>query len=193
MNDYAIVITTINHPTKAVEAIARDIGKLNSSLFLIGDEKSPSDFKQQGATYFDLEEQRRTGFKYAEIAPTRHYARKNIGYLAAIRGGASILIETDDDNIPLDEFWAPRLARINAKLVPGTDWVNIYSYYTDRHVWPRGLPLDCLNETPPNLSEVSTEEIFCPIQQGLANGNPDVDAITVWFCNFHLISETMLL
>lgn len=174
---YGLVITTINYPTKAVEEIARDAVKLNAQFVLIGDQKSPSDFHQPGAFYLDLEAQRKSGFKYAELAPSRHYARKNVGYLTLIRNGVSILIETDDDNIPREEFWNLRKAIQPARIVACTDWVNVYSYFSSALVWPRGLPLDRIKETPPSWDKLISEEVYSPIQQGLADENPDVDAI----------------
>ncbi len=174
---YGIVITTINTPTRAVQNIARDAGKLAAAVYLIGDRKSPPDFCQPGATYLDLAAQRLTGFKYAALAPDCHYARKNVGYLAAIEHGATVLIETDDDNIPRDGFWAPRRAKVSARLVPGEDWVNVYAYFADRLIWPRGLPLDKITVAPPTLEKLEPIDIYCPIQQGLADENPDVDAI----------------
>jgi hypothetical protein len=40
-----------------------------------------------------------------KFLPSKHYARKNLGYLIAIKNGAEIIIETDDDNIPEKNFW----------------------------------------------------------------------------------------
>lgn len=174
---YGIVITTINYPTRAVRDIARDASKLGANVFLIGDQKSPPDFSQPGTTYLDLEAQKQSGFEYAALAPARHYARKNVGYLVAIKAGVTVLVETDDDNIPRDGFWARREARQPARLVPGDDWVNVYSYFASRQIWPRGLPLDRVTVQPPSLEAVEPTEIHCPIQQGLADENPDVDAI----------------
>src|SRR6201999_912046 len=94
----AIVITTINAPTKAVVDFADGARSRGIDLVLIGDEKSPKDFSQDGARYFSIEAQRDSGFTYGRIAPTRHYARKNVGYLEAIRAGAKTIIDTDDDN-----------------------------------------------------------------------------------------------
>src|SRR5579862_6144036 len=104
----AIVITTINVPTKAVIDFAEGARPRGVDVVLIGDEKSPKDFVQDGARYFSLQAQRDSGFTYGRIAPARHYARKNVGYLEAIRAGAEVVGDTDDDNIPLDSFWAPR-------------------------------------------------------------------------------------
>lgn len=174
---HAIVITTINYPTRAIAEIVQSAPKLDAHVILIGDQKSPSNFSQPGATYLDLAAQRDTGFKYAQLAPATHYARKNVGYLIAIRSGATIIIETDDDNIPQEDFWHPRRSTVKAKLLKGSDWVNTYAYYSDKHIWPRGLPLRFINQEPPAWGDLIDCEVYCPIQQGLADGNPDVDAI----------------
>ncbi|MCX4195980.1 STELLO glycosyltransferase family protein [Methylobacterium organophilum] len=177
VDKYAVVITTINHPTRAVKEISNNAHKLNAEFVIIGDSKSPNDFIQPGATYLNLESQTRSGFKYAQIAPTKHYARKNIGYLVAIKNGATILIETDDDNIPYESFWAPRELRRQCKILRDERWVNAYSHFTQDFIWPRGLPLDRIRDANPAWSGLPVEAIDSPIQQGLADGDPDVDAI----------------
>lgn len=174
---YAVVITTINRPTRAVVEIARDAPKLDAHFVLIGDEKSPADFAQQGAEYLDIAAQRASGFAFARIAPTRHYARKNIGYLAAIRAGATILVETDDDNIPLPEFWSPRALDQTGAVLRDTGWVNVYRYFSSTFIWPRGLPLENVQDQGPSVDVLERRTLACPIQQGLADQNPDVDAI----------------
>jgi hypothetical protein len=171
----AIVITTINAPPNAVIDFAQGAQMRGVDLVLIGDQKSPMDFSQDGARYFSLEAQRDSGFAYGRMAPARHYARKNMGYLEAVRAGAQVIVDTDDDNIPLASFWAPRTPNLTARRVNGASWVNIYGYFTDAPIWPRGLPLDRVREPLPPLTAAAS--IYCPIQQGLANENPDVDAI----------------
>ena len=154
-------------PTRAVAEIARDASRLAAEFIIVGDRKSPPDFSQPGATYLDLAAQARTGFRYAAEAPAQHYARKNVGYLHAIVRGATILIETDDDNIPRPEFWQPRSAKVTARVVAHPVWTNVYRYFHPGLVWPRGLPLDQVNEPLPELGE--GQAVYCPIQQGLAD------------------------
>jgi len=173
---YAVVVTTINAPTRAVIEIARDASRLSARFVLVGDERSPADFSQPGATYLDLKAQLATGFELARIQPAGHYARKNIGYLAAIREGATVIIETDDDNIPLPEFWRERRLQMRGRVFTDPPWVNVYKCFSQGHIWPRGLPLDRVRDPAPN-QDAPIEERACPIQQGLANDNPDVDAI----------------
>src|SRR5579872_5535151 len=54
--------------------------------------------------------------------------------------------------------------------------VNIYRHFTnDIGIWPRGLPLDALQETG-SIGPLLAPRT-CPIQQYLADNDPDVDAI----------------
>lgn len=174
---YAIVVTTINPPTRGMVELAGGAGRLGADVIVIGDEKSPKEFALDGADFLDIEAQRRTGFSYAAAVPARHYARKNVGYLVAAARGADVIIETDDDNIPLDGFWGPRSARVRAPVLRRAGWVNVYRYFSEALIWPRGLPLDEVRTQGPARSALPETEMLCPIQQGLANRNPDVDAI----------------
>ena len=171
----SIVVTTINPPTQAMLKIAEGAVRHGSPFFVIGDTKSPPDFTLAGATYLDVEAQRATQFSYAAICPERHYARKNIGYLLAAASGANIIVETDDDNIPVEGFWETRSRACEALEIRQPGWCNVYSHFSDVNIWPRGLPLNHLGHAIQEPSPASS--LDCPIQQGLADVNPDVDAI----------------
>jgi hypothetical protein len=74
-------------------------------------------------------------------------------------------------------------------------WVNVYRYFTDELIWPRGLPLDEIHTPVPAASAAGDQMsgvgrslgschscdswagLRSPIQQGLVNGSPDVDAV----------------
>jgi hypothetical protein len=143
----------------------------------MGDVPSPADFSIDGCEFYSLERQKETGFKIAELLPTRHYSRKNIGYLLAIRTRPSLLLETDDDNKPLPEFWNARSLRQRVPALSGNGWTNVYGYFTEANIWPRGLPLDAIRAPLPEFEALPEMELDCPIQQGLADEDPDVDAI----------------
>ena len=53
----AIIITTINQPSKAVLEIANGCKKNNIPFIIIGDKKTPADFKLEGGHYFDIDSQ----------------------------------------------------------------------------------------------------------------------------------------
>jgi len=174
----AIVVTTISKPNRTLLELARQSYSNKYYFVVIGDMNSPTDLNNiEGSDYFSIERQEKTGLKTAELSPYRHYARKNMGYLLAIKKGAERIIETDDDNYPYPNFWENRTRLQAVKTVTKAGWVNIYRYFSESIIWPRGLPLTEVNSETPSFESLPVHKVDCPIQQGLANGNPDVDAI----------------
>ena len=135
------------------------------------------DFALEGTRYLDLEAQRASGLAYADLCPEDHYARKNIGYLTAIQSGVPLIVETDDDNLPAQGFFAPRAREQRVSTARACGWVNVYRYFADGTTWPRGLPLDEIMRAPVPYDSLAVDIADCPIQQGLADDNPDVDAV----------------
>lgn len=188
------VITTIQQPTDSVRKLAERLVEVNGHLIIAGDTKGPESFDLSDVNRFDaaqltflnIEDQLTSGFALAELLPTEHYARKNIGYLQAIRAGASCIYETDDDNAPLDS-WEQRRQYVSDPVVLQSAseqqpaWVNVYRHFSGENIWPRGLPLDQIHTDLTESADFDTPEsdvgIWAPIQQGLADGAPDVDAI----------------
>ena len=175
MSNFSLVITSIASPqNKILQQIAHQAKKHQVEVILIGDRKSPNDFYLEGINFYSIQHQRQLDFKLAKNLPENHYSRKNIGYLVAISKSYDVIVETDDDNIPYPQFWQERNLQIEAEIVENQGWVNIYKYFTGTNIWPRGLPLEFVKQ-PVENGEI--KEIEAPIQQGLANENPDVDAI----------------
>lgn len=177
MSRPAIVVTSISPPNRVLDAIAQGARGAGFEFLVMGDTKSPEDFNLEGCEFHSVARQEESGFSFARLCPTKHYARKNVGYLIAIRRGAPLILETDDDNIPRPEFWSERQKRANCRVLDGRGWVNVYSYFTDALIWPRGFPLDAVQQQMPDFASLEDTEVDCPIQQGLADENPDVDAI----------------
>jgi hypothetical protein len=173
----ALVVTSIAAPNAVLRALAAGARSRGQEFIVVGDEASPADFQLEGCSFYGLREQYATGFRFAEACPVRHYARKNLGYLLAVRGGARLIVETDDDNIPREDFWSERRRRQSVPASAGAGWVNVYRYFTEENVWPRGLPLDRIKDAPADFDSLEVSDTDCPIQQGLADENPDVDAI----------------
>ena len=140
--------------------------------------KSPADFHLDGCRFLTVEAQLATGLAFARACPLRHYARKNIGYLLAIREGAARIVETDDDNLP-----RPRVLR--RSLTP------VHRSRFGKRRLGECLPLrsqtlssgraayrsNSVQIQPTPLTDLAVADADCPIQQGLADENPDVDAI----------------
>lgn len=171
----ALVITSISPPNHVLRTYAEGCQRHGIDFIVIGDSKSPADFVLDGCDYWSIERQTRSGLNLASLLPEGHYSRKNLGYLIAMERGAEIIIETDDDNLPLVGFWEKRHKEQEARRISAPGWVNPYRYFTDEDVWPRGLPLEEIKTTPAPATEATASH--APIQQGLTDGNPDVDAI----------------
>ncbi len=173
----AVIVTSISPPNPALKQIASECLERAVPFIVIGDLSSPSGFALDGCDFYGISRQLQTGFKCAKLLPTRHYSRKNLGYLLAVRNGSRLIIETDDDNFPRQDFWRSRQRSCLAPALSAGGWVNVYSYFTDSQIWPRGLPLDEVRRQLPDFESLPTLEVNCPIQQGLADENPDVDAV----------------
>ena len=173
----ALVVTSINAPNAALRALAEGASSHGFEFIVCGDTKSPPDFNLNGCHYLSVEDQVKTGLRFAEACPVRTYARKNIGYLLAIRDGAELVVETDDDNLPRPGFFGSRQRMQEIATTEGEGWLNLYRYFTDANIWPRGLPLDMVQRPLPQFEKLAERRVDCPIQQGLADENPDVDAI----------------
>jgi len=211
------VLTTVQAPTRAARSLAGRVAeKAKGRLIVAGDRKGPAAYDLPDATFLSLTAQMSGPFELGRRLPTGHYCRKNIAYLEAVRQGAACIYESDDDNAPLP-CWRPReeflaavrvVARPNGEGLAGVSrWVNVYRYFTEQLIWPRGLPLDEIRTpvpatidhgwTDPDITrrphaaaagsaaaprprpgDPSHGVVWrAPIQQGLVNGAPDVDAI----------------
>lgn len=171
----SLVITSINPPNAALRELAAGCIEHGWGFVLAGDSKSPADFNLEGCRFLSLEAQRRSGFALGEICPDRSYTRKNIGYLEAMRTGAEAIVETDDDNHPDGGFWHRRDEEMVCRVVETDGWVNAYRYFSEGFIYPRGLPLIHARTEVPAAGKPATHP--CPVQQGLANADPDVDAV----------------
>ena len=172
------VLTTIQPPTACVEKLGHSLAAVGSELIVIGDKKGPAKFEQAGAEFLPLARQRELPFRLAGLLPTGHYARKNLGYLLAVGRGAGCIYETDDDNAP-NAHWKPRGVMARAQAAAPRVWMNVYRAFSNENIWPRGLPLDKVNDPAAAAHDPATPlaDFYCPIQQGLADNAPDVDAV----------------
>jgi hypothetical protein len=171
-----LVITSIANAEHPVLCDYAEKAKKNGVGFIVvGDTKSPKEFRLDGCDFYSIERQKSLDFLLLKNLPERHYARKNIGYLQAIRQGAEVIVETDDDNFARDDFWANREKLVTARLYQNEGWVNVYKLFSDKNIWPRGFSLEHIQKQPKVF--LPKEKVLCPIKQGLADENPDVDAL----------------
>ncbi|MCO5248111.1 MAG: STELLO glycosyltransferase family protein [Chitinophagales bacterium] len=178
MTKRALIITSIaSDSMESLNTYAKECKDRDIDFIVIGDTKSPKEFYIDNCDFWSVDRQLELKSEFAQLCPTRHYARKNIGYIVAMMNGSSELVETDDDNLPREEFWQFKERTVHAKDIKEQGWVNVYDYFSDDFIWPRGLPLNELQKQLPALTTFEQKNIDCPIQQGLADENPDVDAV----------------
>lgn len=172
----SIVITSINAPTPAVASFA---GQADWELVVVGDKKTPADWSLDGVRFLSWDDPRTSGLQTARLLPFNSYARKMLGYLHAIEQGATTIVDTDDDNAPLEGWSWPDWSGTFQATPRDRGFVNVYRSFTDMDIWPRGLPLPRVTDPASVLSreELHRSNLTIGVWQGLADGDPDVDAI----------------
>jgi hypothetical protein len=172
----ALIVTTIFPPNKVMAELEKGAVEHGYSFIIACDTKTPLPYMCGAASVLTIEQQIEFFPELAKLTPTKHYSRKNFGYLHAMSHGADVILETDDDNFPRESFFSNYSFTEELDLVDASsDWFNVYSLFSETGVWPRGFPLENI------LSEVSYK--IKPwkgsplIVQGLADENPDVDAV----------------
>jgi len=173
----SLVITSISAPNAVMKEFALECAARDIDFYVIGDVSSPEGFTLDGCDYYDIDRQKSLKYTLAGKLPVRSYTRKNLGYLLSMDAGSDVILETDDDNYPYNSFFNEPVINHELPLVRDGGWVNAYRFFSDDNIWPRGLPLQYVQKDAPSLDELRNEAVDCPIQQGLADDNPDVDAV----------------
>lgn len=168
-----VVITTINPPPGSVQSFLSSWG---SQVICVGDAATPRDWEYPGVVFLSLADQASEWPEFAESLPLNHYSRKMFGYLRAIESGATYVFDTDDDNYAVEDWSMLLSIPKHAAIETSRRWVNIYSYFSEEQIWPRGLPLREATSSRPNSNDCKCDGNFA-IVQSLANGRPDFDAI----------------
>lgn len=176
-----VVITSIYPISKATKKFA---SFEDWNLIIVGDKKTPHQeyielSKKDNVHYLTPKYQEENYKELSDLLGWNNIERKNIGYLEAIKMGAEIIANMDDDNIPLDNW--------GKNLLVGKE-VDVYYYETDeiafdpvgvtnyKKLWHRGFPLQLLKERQSKY-KITRKMIKVDIQADFWNGDPDIDAI----------------
>ena len=166
-------ITSIYPPTRTIYKLA----EIGADIVVIGDRKSKTPYIAPRTRFFTLTDQQSLGFRIAQHLPVDHYSRKMLAYLLLAREGAASIYDTDDDNVPYETFCFPPFEGRFDEITQCEQFFNIYRAFADEAIWPRGLPLDTISSNTPYTIGRSPKPSRVGIWQGLADGDPDVDAI----------------
>jgi hypothetical protein len=173
----ALIITSIaHHKHPVLKQFAKESKGHGFEFVVAGDTKSPTDFNLKGCTFLSIDGQLALPTSLGALLPTKHYCRKNMAYLYAMQKGYATIKETDDDNVPYESFYNIDQATTKSTVLLHNGWLNIYKQFTKENIWPRGLPLNEVHTVTPEGTSLG-QNVYCPIQQGLPDDDPDVDAI----------------
>jgi len=170
----SIVITSIFSPTEAVRKFAN---MEDYQVIVIGDKKTPTNWHYPSTDFISVEAQAHLDFELCRLLPYNHYSRKMLGYLKSMENGVDFIIDTDDDNIPKQDWRFPDFENKYDCIAENQSFVNIYQLYTKQKIWARGLPLKFINTPFEFEKSISKKDCKVGIWQGLADEDPDVDAI----------------
>ena len=170
-----IVCTSINKPTLAVKKF--DAMK-DWKLVIVGDKKTPKNYKLKNGIYLSPTEQEKIDKKLSDLIGWNCIQRRNFGILYAWKNGADVVAVVDDDNIPYKN-WGKKLL-INNKIK--TNFYKTSSLAFDpisatnhKNLWHRGFPIQILDKRNNVKKQIKT--IKPDIQADFWNGDPDIDAI----------------
>jgi hypothetical protein len=170
-----IVTTTINPPT---EAILKFDALSDWTLVVIGDLKTPADYKLKRGIYVTPQEQEKYDAKLSEAIGWKCIQRRNFGLLWAHDLGADLVAVIDDDNIPYPGWGENVLVGQKAEVnyyetdLPAFDPIGATN---ESKLWHRGYPLQLVPRR--DYSRKSKKQITCDVQADFWNGDPDIDAV----------------
>jgi hypothetical protein len=170
-----IVTTTINPPTQAIEQFE---AMKDWDLVVIGDKKTPRDYRLSRGIYVTPDDQEKYDPALSEAIGWNCIQRRIFGLLWARDLRADIVAVVDDDNIPL-EGWGQNLL-LGRKVevnyyetdLPAFDPVGATNH---PDLWHRGYPLQLLPKR--RYDKKSLKEVTADVQADFWNGDPDIDAV----------------
>jgi hypothetical protein len=171
-----IVSTTI-HPLS--EALRKFDALPDWRLIVVGDLKTPPDFKLDRGIYVSPKDQESYDRKLSNAIGWNCVQRRNLGILIAYEAGAEVIALVDDDNIPY-ESWGQNLLLgrliethfyVAPSCAPAFDPVGALV----SHLWHRGFPLQLLDSR--DYGHCMIQRVCPEIQADFWDGDPDVDAI----------------
>jgi hypothetical protein len=170
-----IVTTTINPPTEAIEKFD---ALTDWTLVVIGDLKTPKDYKLKRGVYVSPEEQEKYDRELSDAIGWRCIQRRNFGLLWAHDLKADLVAVIDDDNIPYPDWGKDLLLGKTVEVnyyetdLPAFDPVGATN---EKQLWHRGYPLQLIPKR--DYGKHSKKKMDFDVQADFWNGDPDIDAV----------------
>lgn len=170
-----IVTTTINPITEAVRRFQR---MEDWDLVVIGDLKTPKDYRLERGTFVTPEQQEKRAPELSEAIGWNCIQRRNLGLLWAADMGADVVAVVDDDNIPYEGWGRDLMVGRKVEVdfyetdLPAFDPVGATNH---SKIWHRGFPLQLLPKR--DYSRKSRKTVTPAVQADFWNGDPDIDAV----------------
>jgi len=170
-----IVTTTINPPTEAIRKFDEMKGW---DLVVIGDLKTPKNYKLKNGIYLSPKDQEKIDKKLSDLIGWNCIQRRNMGLVMAKKLSADIVALIDDDNIP-KKNWGKNLL-LAKKTIANYYETNLVAFdpiFVTNHsnLWHRGFPLQLVSKRKVNKKK--SKYIEADIQADFWDGDPDIDAV----------------
>jgi hypothetical protein len=170
-----IVTTSINPPTEAVKKFD---AMPDWTLVVIGDLKTPKDYKLERGIYVAPAEQEKRDKELSDAIGWNCIQRRNFGLIWAHDLGADIVAVIDDDNIPYEDWGKNLLIGKEAEVnfyqtdLPAFDSIGATN---EGWLWHRGYPLQLVPKR--EYRKISKKKMVVDVQADFWDGDPDIDAV----------------
>jgi hypothetical protein len=170
-----IVTTTINPTTAAIEQFD---ARPEWTLIVVGDRRTPPDYRLENGIYLSPEDQERLAPELSDLIGWNCIQRRNLGFVMALDLDADLIATVDDDNLPYPSWGRDTLVGRTVELKTYTAANGCFDPLgaTEHgHLWHRGYPLQLL--TTRDYSRCEVRSVHVDVQADLWDGDPDVDAV----------------
>ncbi|KFH71702.1 hypothetical protein MVEG_01997 [Podila verticillata NRRL 6337] len=123
----------------------------NKERVVVAETNTPKDWACGSCLFLSAEEQQCLGFGIVPATPFKSYSRKNVGYLWAIKQGATTVFDIDDDNLPSSKGFVFDSPTESFVVFDSKDAacrsINFNAHFGAPDIWPRGYPLTESHQT----------------------------------------------
>jgi len=169
-----IATTTINEPTKALKAFAKN----NNCKLIVALDKKSKNFNLKNSIVLSTEYQEKKWKKLSDLIGWNCIQRRNFAILEAYERGAEIIALIDDDNIPKSNWFKNILVNKKTEVnevVLNKPIFDPIGYTNHKNLWHRGYPLELVEGR--KYKKKKKKNIFFDIQANFWDGDPDIDAV----------------